>query len=83
MNSAGPITIARIKEVVAARAGSELERRRTEEELRSSLEAIKRFNHALVGRELRMIELKKEINELYVRTGQPAKYKLEFDSISH
>ena len=37
--------------------------------------AVERFNRAAVGRELRMIELKKEINELCARLGQPARYQ--------
>jgi PAS domain S-box-containing protein len=53
------------------------------EKLQVKNEELLRFNRVAVGRELRMIELKKEINELYVRTGQPAKYQLEFDSIGH
>ena len=47
-------------------------------ELQSHAEELTRFNRAAVGRELRMIELKKEINELCQRHGQPARYPLEF-----
>ena len=42
-------------------------------------EELGRFNDAAVGRELRMIELKKEINELCQRNGEPARYALEFE----
>ena len=55
------------------------ERKKAEEELRSINEELTRFNRAAVGRELRMIELKKEVNELYVQTGQPPRYALEFE----
>jgi two-component system CheB/CheR fusion protein len=47
-------------------------------ELRATNEDLERFNNASVGRELRMIELKKEINRLCVETGQPPRYPLEF-----
>ena len=48
-------------------------------ELRSHAEELSRFNRAAVGRELRMIELKKEINELCRRHGESARYPLEFE----
>ena len=43
-------------------------------ELRASNAELRRFNEAMVGRELRMIELKQEVNELCVRLGQPLRY---------
>jgi len=49
------------------------------EDLRAGNEELNRFNSASVGRELRMIELKKEINELYTRSGQAARYPLDFE----
>lgn len=49
------------------------------EELRASNEELTRFNTVAVGRELHMIELKKEINELLVRIGQPPRYPLDFE----
>jgi PAS domain S-box-containing protein len=49
------------------------------EELRTINEELTRFNNASVGRELRMIELKREINELYVQSGQPPRYPLDFE----
>jgi len=48
-------------------------------ELRSHSEELLRFNNVAVGRELRMIELKKEINELCQRQGEPERYPLEFE----
>ena len=54
------------------------ERKRAEAALREKVEALhasnaelERFNRAMVGRELRMIELKEEINGLCQRLGEP------------
>lgn len=52
------------------------ERRQAERELRARLIELERFNHATVDRELKMIELKKEINELLVSVGKSEKYKI-------
>ena len=61
------------------------ERKEAEEALRQShaklrvhAEELALFNHAAVGRELRMIELKKEINELCRRHGEQERYELKF-----
>jgi PAS domain S-box-containing protein len=54
------------------------ERKKAEEALCQSNEELNRFNRAAVGRELRMIELKKEVNELYSQSGRPPQYSLEF-----
>jgi transcriptional regulator with GAF, ATPase, and Fis domain len=48
--------------------------------LRENTEDLVRFNRAAVGREVRMIELKKEINELCATAGQPPRYALDFES---
>jgi len=53
------------------------QRRQAEENLRQTNEELVRFNEAMVGRELRMIELKSEINHLCHRHGEPARYDLE------
>ena len=62
------------------------ERKRAEEALRlnyaqlqAHAEELARFNRTAVGRELRMIELKKEFNELCLRHGEVARYPLEFE----
>ena len=47
-------------------------------QLRAGNEELARFNRAMVGRELRMIELKKEINALCAQAGQPPRYPLDF-----
>jgi PAS domain S-box-containing protein len=54
------------------------ERKRAEEVLHQRNAELERFNRATVGRELRMIELKREINALCAAAGQPARYALEF-----
>ncbi len=55
------------------------ESKRTQEALREHIEELTRFNVAAVGRETRMIELKKEVNQLCDRLGEAARYSLEFD----
>lgn len=50
-------------------------RRRMENELTRKVGELELFNRAAVGRELRMIELKKEVNELRARLGDPVKYE--------
>jgi PAS domain S-box-containing protein len=64
-------------------SNSELEeeitdRKRAEEELKTANEELIRFNRNMVGRELRMIELKKEVNILCAQINQPARYPLDF-----
>lgn len=49
------------------------------EELVRANEELVRFNRAVVGRELRMIELKREVNELCETVGLPPRYRLDFD----
>ena len=50
------------------------ERKNTEEQLRLKARELERFNSLMIGREIRMIELKKEINELLAQTGLEARY---------
>lgn len=54
-------------------------RKETEEQLRQNMDELTRFNKAMVSRESRMIELKKEINELCRRLGEPERYPLKFE----
>jgi two-component system, chemotaxis family, CheB/CheR fusion protein len=56
----------------------EEETRRRAEELRATNEELNRFNEAMVGRELRMIELKQEIDALCAEFGRPLRYQLDF-----
>ena len=48
--------------------------RQQTEELRARNQELTRFNRAGVGRELRMIELKQEVNELCRRLGEPLRH---------
>lgn len=54
-------------------------RKEMEEQLRQNLDELSRFNRSMISRESRMIELKKEINELCQRLGEPTRYPLEFE----
>jgi PAS domain S-box-containing protein len=52
------------------------ERKQAENTIKKKNEELKRFNKLAVGRELRMIELKKEINALLVQLGEEPRYKI-------
>jgi PAS domain S-box-containing protein len=52
------------------------ERKEAEELLREHVRQIERLNDLFVGREQRMIELKKEVNSLLKKLGQPPKYEV-------
>ena len=51
-------------------------RRLAEEALQERVDELQRFHDLTVGRELRMIELKKEVNELLQKSGEHEKYKI-------
>lgn len=67
-----------LKKEIEIRKAAEEEIKRHVEKLGLSNEKLKRFNRAAVGRELRMVALKKEVNELRAQLGQPPRYKLDF-----
>jgi hypothetical protein len=52
------------------------EQKKSEEALKQKIEELERFNDLTVDRELRMIELKKEVNQLLNRLGNKDKYKI-------
>jgi two-component system CheB/CheR fusion protein len=52
-------------------------RKFAEEELHSRNGELERFNKAAVGRELRMVDLKNEVNELLTEQGKEDRYRLE------
>lgn len=55
------------------------EKQQAEEALRKNVDELTRFNKAMVRRELRMIELKKEVNMLSVELGKKIPYSLDFE----
>ena len=66
-------------DLLAQQAVDIIEFARAEEALRTNNEELERLNRAMVGRELRMVELKKEVNELCVKAGLQPPYKLDFE----
>jgi len=62
------------KPVVLGSARDIGERKKTEEALQQSLNELELFSHRTIGREIRVIELKKEINVLLRSQGRPEKY---------
>ncbi|HSC56297.1 MAG TPA: PAS domain-containing protein, partial [Nitrospira sp.] len=73
------VGISKIAHDISRRKATEEALARRNAELHAQAEELTRFNQAAVGRELRMIELKKEINELCERHGEPVRYPLEFE----
>jgi two-component system CheB/CheR fusion protein len=57
-------------------------RKRNEAELQVRADELERFNRAAVGRELRMVELKKEINSLRAQLKEPSKYAVDEEPTS-
>ncbi len=51
------------------------ERKQAEEELQETLAEIDRFNKLMIGREGRVIEMKKEVNALLAELGRQPQYK--------
>jgi PAS domain S-box-containing protein len=70
------ITAIRTRE---ARAKAEEQAIRQAEELRLNYQELERFNRAMVDRELQMVQLKKQVNELNVRLGRTPLYPLAYD----
>jgi two-component system, chemotaxis family, CheB/CheR fusion protein len=53
--------------------------KQAEQQLQENIDELKRFNQAMVSRESRMIELKKEVNEVAKRLGEEPRYPLDFE----
>jgi PAS domain S-box-containing protein len=56
------------------------ERKRAEQDLRETLARTERTNHLMEGREVRVLELKRRINELSVAAGQSPPHKSPQDN---
>ena len=50
------------------------QRKLAEDKLHQQFEELRRWNAVILGRETRILELKKEINQLLVKSGEPARY---------
>ena len=49
--------------------------------LKENIDKLERYKDVTVGRELRIIQLKKEINDLCKKYGKKAKYKTDFEKL--
>jgi PAS domain S-box-containing protein len=70
----GVYGVAGISVDITGRKQTEDEIRKRSAELRAANEELTRFNRVMVDRELRMIELKEQVNELSRQLGQPPRY---------
>lgn len=76
----GPAVKRAIQEAkeVFERKRAEEDARNYAEKLRARNQELERFNRAMVDRELRIIELKRQVNELMQRLGEEPAYPLDF-----
>lgn len=56
----------------------ETQRRQAEEALRNRNEELERFNRAAIGREMDMVELKRQVNALAKELGREPPFNLDF-----
>jgi PAS domain S-box-containing protein len=73
------IAISELEDEIEERKRMEAELRQAAQELQAANEELTRFNRIMVGRELRMIELKKEVNELCGKVGESSRYPLDYE----
>lgn len=59
---------------VATAALDITERKQVEERMAAQLDELRRWQSVVVGRETRLLELKREVNELLRRLNQPPRY---------
>jgi len=78
VNLNGTVRVLSIAVDITSRKAAEEALRRQSNELRRRNEELERFNHATVGRELEMIELKRQVNEMAQQLGQEPPYDLLF-----
>jgi DNA-binding response OmpR family regulator len=64
----------RVEERTAALSAEIVERKRAQEAINEQLDELRRWHEATMGRETRVIDLKREVNELLAKAGQPARY---------
>jgi CheY-like chemotaxis protein/uncharacterized protein YeeX (DUF496 family) len=64
--------------IIANAIGSEERRRRSKKLLEEKIAALEEFKRVTVGREIQMIELKKEVNRLSKELGRPEPYDVSF-----
>ena len=69
----------RYLDLLARQAADAIERQLALDAMRHHVEELTRFNAAAVGRETRMIELKKEVNALAAQLGEASRYSLDFE----
>ena len=50
-------------------------RKQAESQVQEQMDELNRWNRAMLDREMRNLELKREVNELLEKAGQPAKYE--------
>ena len=79
MNEALLVSSVRQHELTEQAQKTEAALRESHAKLQEHADELDRFNRVAVGRELRMIELKKEVDEVCQRYGEAARYPLEFD----
>jgi PAS domain S-box-containing protein len=61
---------------ITERVKIEEELRKNQENLTEKMRQLERFNNLSIGRELKMVELKKEVNELLMKLGDSPKYRI-------
>lgn len=77
--SFSPIRDRRDRVVAASVVATDITaRKRAEEAVMRSHAELRRFNHMAVGRELRMLELKQQVNALAAELGRPPPYRVNF-----
>jgi len=68
------LVIVSMGEDIAVHAQDITERKQTEMRMSEQLNELKRWQKATLGREGRILELKREVNELLTQMGQPPRY---------
>jgi PAS domain S-box-containing protein len=71
-----PILLDGMKNYLAGFTIDITEQKKAEAALKQKVEELERFNDITVDRELKMIDLKKEINELLIKSGEKERYKI-------